>query len=65
MTAVTKYGIPWVLAEDYSLYFDDDFASHVEAKLDELGALDFGTYTTYDQGDSCDYTWHHVGVDVE
>ena len=62
---VTKDGIPWVLAEDYSLYFDDDFASHVEAKLDELGALDYGTYTTYDQGDSCDYTWHHVGVDVE
>ena len=39
--------------------------SATSGKLDDLGLLTYGTFTTYHQGDSCDYTWHHTANEVE
>ena len=55
-----KRGIPWVLADDYSLQSDDTFTSLIEEELSELGLLDHGNFTTYRQDASCDYNWHHT-----
>jgi hypothetical protein len=60
---VTQYGIPWILKETND--YDDGFVDHVKSKLDDLGLLTYGTFTTYHQGDSCDYTWHHTANEVE
>ena len=60
---VTQYGIPWILKETSD--YDDGFVDHVKSKLDDLGLLTYGTFTTYHQGDSCDYTWHHTANEVE
>ena len=55
-----KRGIPWVLADDYSLQSDETFTSLIEEELSELGLLDYGNFTTYRQDSSCDYNWHHT-----
>ena len=62
---VTIDGTPWILADDYSLQSDSGFTSYVEGKLNDLGLLQYGTFTTYEQGAFCDYTWHHVGEDTD
>ena len=61
---VTEAGIPWIVADDKDLASDATFTALAEEKMDALGLLASGAFTTYRQSDDCDYVWHHVKADV-
>jgi hypothetical protein len=59
----TSDGVPWILANDKDLHSDETFVTMIEEKWDELGLSASGNFTTYSQGDDCNYIWHHISVD--